>query len=1081
MKARAIDVSQSTNNSEIKPVEVQALLDADPQFIELIRQLTDARVGHLNDVVAQKNIDALKLKHQDVVTKTLTIDVADKKVLSPTVFKIEGIRDSIKSSTSKSLNTEYAEKLYVEDTNAIISHFGDDNSDFPVFLESVERVNSSDPFNKKETLTLKLNTTNKGRSQTFKVDIPKFSKDGEIFINGTKKQMLNQLAQLPIVKTRLNGEDAVQYNTFYNKCIMTRTPGNLSPDISKLKKYLSLGNKSKTVKASLGNTTVISKGKDISLEYGELATVCSKLKVGEYAFNFNLEAMISDINAIDLNLMGTIKEMNVFPIGMKGSSIIVSKWDGEILLFDRKTKNTTSISPSIFELVKKQLEDEGGGAVNDLESINAGSKQTYTVARIHDQKVPLIIILGFKDGIESVLDRANIHYDATPVDRQGRPAGMNRTIKFKDFQIHYNGSNVQHDILMAGLNPLTDHDVKWSDLGKDGEAYNKYFADQGTSLFGRSLRNFYQFFLDPVTRDILTDIGLPNDLVGSLLYCNSLLADPRVSKKNDIRLYRLRSQEVVNQLLYKRLSIAIAEFKDKRTDGISIKQDAIIRDFLDSGLVEEQAVLNPALEAEGMTKATWRGTGGAKFGHAQGTEEFRAYDKGMVGIFGAGTPNDINVGTIRKLAYNTNVTSPRGYLKAGTDSKNLDPTQMLGVSELLQNFTARHSDPFRQSMAIRHSEHTMPTVIQHKPMVGSGMDFALPYYTSDEFSFKAKEDGIIETYNEAKQFVIVKYTSGTTEVIDLSPRQRKTNVGGFFITTKLSGKLKKGQKFKKNDILAQDDSFFRDDHKGRAQYMSGVMCRIAVAPLDATFEDSSVITETASHKLASWVTFEKDASLSAKATVEKIAKKGQIIKAGEPLLVFEESFDDDNAGSINKMLEKLNDKDTSNLEDFGKTTIDSKYGGEIVDVHVIYNVELKEMSSSLRKIVEASIKDEDEKAKAMHGAGADQILMPPHIEKIDRTKIRGTEFSGVLFTFYVKVYSPALSGEKIAFERAAKSIISTVLPDKDSPYTGNGQIIDCILSPLSLMARMTPDVLLSMYTNKVLIGLKEKIKEIVKK
>jgi hypothetical protein len=413
----------------------------------------------------------------------------------------------------------------------------------------------------------------------------------------------------------------------------------------------------------------------------------------------------------------------------------------------------------------------------------------------------------------------------------------------------------------------------------------------------------------------------------------------------------------------------------------------------------------------------------------------------------------------------------------------MDPTEILGVAELLMPFTARHADPYRQSMAIRQAEHTMPTLVQHAPMVGTGVDVTLAHFVSDEFAFKSKEDGVVSEYNEAKQFAIVKYKSGATEVIDLSERQRKTNVGGFFITTHLKGKIKKGQTFKAGTILAQDESYFKDDQLGRAQYMSGCMCKVALAPLDATIEDSAVITESASKKMASWVTFSKDVALDAKTTVDKIVKKGQIIKAGEPFIVFEETFEGDDAASINKMLDKLGTKDTANLEAFGKTAPPSKYGGEIVDIQIHYNVELSEMSSSLRKIVKAFIADEEAKAKAMHGAGKDQILSAPHVDKTPETKIRGQEFTGVMFVFYVKTMSEALVGEKISFEKAVKSIVSTVIPQELAPYAESSpnDPIECIITPMSVIARMTPDVLMSMYTNKVLLELKSQVKAIVKR
>jgi hypothetical protein len=88
-----------------------------------------------------------------------------------------------------------------------------------------------------------------------------------------------------------------------------------------------------------------------------------------------------------------------------------------------------------------------------------------------------------------------------------------------------------------------------------------------------------------------------------------------------------------------------------------------------------------------------------------------------------------------------------------------------------------------------------------------------------------------------------------------------------------------------------------------------------------------------------------------------------------------------------------------------------------------------------------------------------------------------------MFTFFVKTKSEALVGEKISFEKAVKSIVSQVVPQELAPYSHNepSKPIECIISPISVIARQTADVMMSMYCNKCLIELKKQVTMIVKR
>ena len=70
---------------------------------------------------------------------------------------------------------------------------------------------------------------------------------------------------------------------------------------------------------------------------------------------------------------------------------------------------------------------------------------------------------------------------------------------------------------------------------------------------------------------------------------------------------------------------------------------------------------------------------------------------------------------------------------------------------------------------------------------------------------------------------------------------------------------------------------------------------------------------------------------------------------------------------------------------------------------------------------------------------------------------------------------------KISFYTALKTVISDVIPSDKHPYSDNkDEEIEAILSPLSIVSRMVPDVYQMMLGNKVLIELKRKIKDIIK-
>jgi pyruvate/2-oxoacid:ferredoxin oxidoreductase alpha subunit len=96
-------------------------------------------------------------------------------------------------------------------------------------------------------------------------------------------------------------------------------------------------------------------------------------------------------------------------------------------------------------------------------------------------------------------------------------------------------------------------------------------------------------------------------------------------------------------------------------------------------------------------------------------------------------------------------------------------------------------------------------------------------------------------------------------------------------------------------------------------------------------------------------------------------------------------------------------------------------------------------------------------------------------------KLRGAIVNdGVLIEFYIKVHDEVGVGDKIVFFSALKSIVGNVIPEGQEAYTlfRPDETIDAVLSCNSLIARGITSAPKMLMSNKLLVELSRKLKEI---
>lgn len=310
---------------------------------------------------------------------------------------------------------------------------------------------------------------------------------------------------------------------------------------------------------------------------------------------------------------------------------------------------------------------------------------------------------------------------------------------------------------------------------------------------------------------------------------------------------------------------------------------------------------------------------------------------------------------------------------------------------------------------------------------------------------------------------------------------------GFYLPNTLKCDFKKGQKFKKNEVLAYHSTFFTNDINGN-RFNIGTLAKVAIFSTGETFEDSAFITHKLSEDLGSDIVMKKPVVLKKNSSIEHMVKVGQKIKAGDELIKFETSYEED---YLNNLLADIGEDLQEEIKSYGKKPIKSKYTGEIIDIQVFHTVELDELSPSLRKVVEEHNKRVNSRKKVLEKYSNDGdnnvykcgMLFNTASGKVTTKdgKIHGEYVGeGVLIEFYIKYQDIAGIGDKFANFTALKSIVGDVIPEGEEPFSLSrpDEEISTFIPPGAILARMTPSIILTMLGNKTLVELKRKLQDI---
>ena len=1049
------------NSVDLKELILQAKNDQDDTF--KISATRKARMDDLNDKFLKEKI-ANSTIAELVATEDTPLQSTDLS------SKVETIDDEWANLKKPNFEADYN----IDADIMKCLHSLSQNKDIPMSVIDVTVEDRSTSEDSILTYTVHLEDS-LGKRHTLRFDMPKIINKRFLRLRGNDKIIPGQLINLPIIKT---DEDTVQVVSNYNKIFITRygqvgkinqSTNALIRALTKLKENnYKLDVKDGDAVASpskidLGNNAKISAKYELPAEYVELSKIFNKVTTSDgRVYYFNRDELIHKL-----------EEKKVKVESDQGFMVVGITKDNQAI-----TVPETGVSSALINHL--------GIHEYAYTFMKPGARMTYSQASILNSKIPLIVVMAYTAGLTGALNAAGVEYDLT----EKRPTNTKNYFKFNDGFLSFD-DNYAPDaaLLVNGLSvintqeySLTDIDTKamWLDVLDDFGGRNR--AD--------GLDSFANLMMDPITVEVCKTYKLPTDYIEVLAYASSLLTTNKFNRHTDITGNRFRTNERLVHFLYKSLATSygmyLREIKNNRKDAkMTMKQSAVIDMALADVTTSDLSKLSPLLELESANTVTFKGLSGMNSDRSYSLDK-RTYDKTMINKLSMSTGFSATVGINRQSTINMGIESTKGYIKSGGELDRMSDANTLSITEALTPFGTTRDDPFRTAMTfIQTSKHGMRTTEQDPLLVSNGADQALPYLTSDTFAHKAKWNAVVEEITNDYMIIANKSNPKEKEFIDLREKVEKNSDGGFFITIKLDTfkNYKKGDSIKAGDIVAYDKSSYSDTVGiGNLAYNIGTLTKIAIMHTDKGFEDSAIISQDLSKKMASEIVLQVDVLMDAKDIDIQCVEVGKELHEGEVIMSYRAALEDQDATDIiNKMVQKNAGSDSKELMDeIGKIKVKSKVTGKLQDIKVYSTIPTSEMSKSLASFVNKYNGPVDKMKSKLSKLGIDGSqygtsgVLPP-VGKLKHCEGK------VLVEFYIKYHDKMSVGDKLVYFSALKGVVKEIFPEGKEPYSEYRpeEKVHSFLPVGSINARMVSSVLTLGSINKVLIELDRHVKDIM--
>jgi hypothetical protein len=569
---------------------------------------------------------------------------------------------SMLRSTLKDFDRRYVQELLEADVAAAVVSI----QNAGVLVKDYAIEERSDALNHYKVYTVDLvPIAGKPSKLTFK--LPVVNEEGIYTVAGVQYKLDHQKFDLPIRKV---APDKVSLASYFGKIFVTRNP----KAVNNYSRWLL----SKITKAAMdvNDTTVtdiVYTTKPLPQErlprpFTAVAREVAEFTSGDYRFRFTVGDWV-EVYGETLTVKAV--QANLTPCGQptnRRKAMLAMSMDGILHLV------TDTAIESIGSLVAVVNPAWGDGPI-EFADIN-----------VYGKAVPVALALGYLMGLDKVIAALKIPHRW--IDKTTRPAmePYEERIRFQDESLIIDTRHAQGAMVLSGLRAVKGitSTLPASDFNRKG-VYGEVLASMGIGRhILRELDLMLDMFIDPITLELLTEMGEPTEFIPLILRAAELLTTDEHTEEMDSSQMRIRGYERFSGFVYNQLVQAVREQRAAGHPGsaqVSLRPNAVWDDILKDPatmLVEES---NPIHNLKEKESVTYTGQGGRSAKTM--VKRTRIFHPNDMGTISETTPDSAKVAIRTYMTPNAKVNSLRGttdrfdFDKDGTSSL-ISTTGLLG-------------------------------------------------------------------------------------------------------------------------------------------------------------------------------------------------------------------------------------------------------------------------------------------------------------------------------------------------------------------------------------------------------------------
>lgn len=870
-----------------------------------------------------------------------------------------------------------------------------------------------------------------GTASTLHFKLPKLADDGTYMANGTRYRIRKQKGDMPIRKI---APDRVALTSYYGKVFVSRSEKRVNDRAQWLRNAImamGLDNENTTV-VNLHPGDMFDNEFEAPRLYTAMAMGFRGFTIDSAHFGRKLNFLFDHSKRKGLygeDVLAALEQGGKLICGMaEGGDYIVMNPDDSMSLVGFKdgvivNGDAESVVPDFETLL-------------DLDARK--SPVEFVELKVLGRTIPLAIILGYTLGLEKLMRALKVTPRRVNAGQRLNLEADEYPIAFSDETLVFKRSDKFAALILSGFGEFHRQIRNYSvfEFDRRGVYLNVLEGNGRSERYLREIDLMYQMFIDPITKEILTNMKEPTNFQGLLLRSVEMLLTDTHPDELDSKYMRIKGYERMAGAVYAELirSIRIHNGRPgKNKHPIDLNPYAVWTAIQSDPAKNQVSDINPVENLKDIEAVTFSGTGGR--GGRSMTKRTRMYHRNDMGTISESTKDSSDVAINTYLSADPQFDSLRGTSKPYVIGET-GATALLSTAALLSPASDRDDAKRVNFVGIQHS-HGIACSGYQAASVRTGYEQVLAHRTSDLYAFTAKKDGKVISVNE--HGMVIEYTDGSRKGIELG--RRFGNAAGLTVAHEVVADVTEGQTFKAGDLLCHNTGFFEKDTLNPSQvvWKAGALVKTVLWESTDTLEDSSAISKRVSGLLMTKTTKVRKIVVNFDQSIHRLVKVGDRVQAEDILCIIEDAV------TANNNL--FDEESLDTLRNLSAQVPLSKAKGVIERVEVFYHGDKEDMSDSLRALVAASDRD---LAKRHRSAG--RKAFTGSTDEGFRVDGEPLALDTMAIQVYITADVGAGVGDKGVFANQLKTVFGKVM--EREMKTESGTVIDCVFGYKSVYDRI---------------------------